>query len=162
MVSYKKLLLKTNKGLVFEKKVEPTSNSLYNGVSTNPKPKEVGMSNNTTIFRQILSMIPQRQFETEAEKYGYNRYTKHFTVWNQLKVNLYSQISGKMSLRDIETGLKVQYKDWYHLGLKNVSRSQLAYVNQRRSSEIFRHLYYHLFSKCTTMSPNHKFRFKNP
>ena len=120
------------------------------------------MSNDTTIFRQILSMIPQRQFEKDAELHGYNRYTKHFTVWNHLKANLYAQISGKMSLRDIETGLKVQHKDWYHLGLTNVSRSQLAYVNQRRSFEIFRNLYYHLFSKCTAMSPRHKFRFKNP
>ncbi len=120
------------------------------------------MSNNTTIFRQILSMIPQSQFEKEAEKHGYNRYTKHFTVWNQLKVNLYAQITGKMSLRDIETGLKVQHKDWYHLGLENVSRSQLAYVNQRRSFEIYRHLYYHIFSKCVAMAPKHKFRFKNP
>jgi hypothetical protein len=107
-------------------------------------------------------MIPQRKFEKEAEKNGYNRYTKHFNVWNQLKANLYAQISGKMSLRDIETGLKVQYKDWYHLGLTNISRSQLAYVNQRRSFKIFRHLYYHLFSKCVAMSPKHKFRFKNP
>lgn len=120
------------------------------------------MSNHTTIFRQILSMIPQRQFEKEAEKYGYNRYTKHFTVWNQLKVNLYAQISGKMSLREIETGLKIQHNDWYHLGLKNVSRSQLARVNQRRNVDIFRHLYYHLYSKCAAMSPKHKFRFKNP
>ena len=120
------------------------------------------MSNDTTIFRQILSMIPQRQFEKDSEQHGYNRYTKHFTVWNQLKVNLYAQISSKMSLRDIETGLKVQHKDWYHLGLKNVSRSQLAYVNQRRSFEIYRHLYYHLFSRCAAMSPRHKFRFKNP
>ncbi len=107
-------------------------------------------------------MIPQRQFEKEAEKDGYNRYTKRFNVWNQLKVNLYAQISGKMSLRDIETGLKVQHNDWYHLGLKNVSRSQLSYVNQRRNYEIFQHLYYQLFSRCTTMSPKHKFRFKNP
>jgi hypothetical protein len=120
------------------------------------------MSNDTTIFRQILSMIPQCQFEKDSEKHGYNRYTKHFTVWNQLKVNLYAQISGKMSLRDIETGLKVQHKDWYHLGLKNVSRSQLAYVNQRRSSKIFQDLYFHLFSKCVAMSPRCKFRFKNP
>ena len=120
------------------------------------------MNNNTTIFRQILSLIPQRQFESEAEKHGYNRYTKHFTVWNQLKVNLYSQITEKKSLRDIEDGLRIQHKDWYHLGLKNVSRSQLAYVNQRRNFEIFRHLYYRLFSKCIAMSPKHKFRFKNP
>jgi len=120
------------------------------------------MSNFTTIFRQILSMVPQVDFEKEAAKHGYNRYTKHFTVWNQFKVNLYSQISGKKSLRDIETGLKVQYQDWYHLGIENVSRSQLALVNKRKSYKIFEHLYYHLYSKCMTMSPEHKFRFKNP
>jgi hypothetical protein len=55
------------------------------------------MSNHATIFRQILCMIPQCQFKKEAEKYGNNRYTKHFTVWYQLKVNLYAQISGKMN-----------------------------------------------------------------
>jgi IS4 transposase len=110
----------------------------------------------------MLSMIPQRQFEKEAEENGYNRYTKHFTVWNQFKVNLYAQISGKKSLRDIETGLKVQHNDWYHLGLKNVSRSQLANVNKSRSYEIFQHLYYELYARCTDMTPQHKFRFKNP
>lgn len=120
------------------------------------------MNNYTTVFRQMLSMIPQSQIEKEAEEHGYNRYTKHFTVWNQFKVNLYSQISGKKSLRDIETGLKVQQNDWYHLGLKNVSRSQLANVNKRRSYEIFQHLYYELYARCSDITPQHKFRFKNP
>lgn len=120
------------------------------------------MNNNTTVFKQMLFMIPQRQFEKEAEKHGYNHYTKHFTVWNQFKVNLYAQISGKQSLRDIETGLKVQHRDWYHLGLKNVSRAHLAYVNKNRSYEIFQHLYYHLYARCSDMTPRHKFRFKNP
>lgn len=120
------------------------------------------MNNYTTIFRQILSMVPRGQFEYEASKHGYNRYTKHFTVWNQFKANLYAQISGKQSLRDIETGLKVHHQDWYHIGLKNVSRSQLSYANQRRNYEIFQHLYYHLFSRCQSLTPKHKFRFNNP
>ena len=116
----------------------------------------------TTIFKQILSHIPRGEFEKEAEKHGYNRYTKHFTVWIQFLANLYAQISGKMSLRDIETGLKVQFKDWYHLGITNVSKSQLARANKLRSFEIFRHLYYHLYAKCASFCPKHKFRFKNP
>ncbi|MEA3480192.1 MAG: DUF4372 domain-containing protein, partial [Bacteroidota bacterium] len=100
------------------------------------------MRNYNTIFRQILNMLPRRQFKYEAEKYGYNRYTKHFTAWNQFFVNLYAQASGKKSLRDIESGLRVQFLDWHHLGLKNIFRSQLSYVNKRRDFQIFKNLYY--------------------
>lgn len=120
------------------------------------------MKNYNTIFKQILNMIPRRQFDYEASKGGYNKYTKHFTVWNQFLVNLYAQVSGKKSLRDVESGLQVQYKDWYHLGLKNISRSQLAYSNKKRDYKIFKNLYYRLFSKCSGFTPKHKFKFKNP
>lgn len=120
------------------------------------------MNNFTTIFRQILSLIPQGEFEKEASRHGYNRYTKHFTVWNQFKVNLFAQISDKKSLRDIETSLKVQYPNWYHLGIVNISRSQLANVNKKKSYVIFENLYYSLFSRCSAMCPQYKFRFKNP
>ncbi|MCJ7820061.1 MAG: DUF4372 domain-containing protein, partial [Bacteroidales bacterium] len=47
--------------------------------------------------------------------------------------------------RDIETGLKVQQGSWYHLGLKNISRSQLSYVNSRRDFKLFQSLYYLLW-----------------
>ncbi len=40
-------------------------------------------------------MIPSKQFRDEVERSGANRYTKHFTAWNQLIVNLYAQASGK-------------------------------------------------------------------
>ena len=94
-----------------------------------------------TIFRQILGFLPQRQFFYETKKGGYNRYTKHFTLSRQCVVNLYAQISGKKSLRDIETGLRSQMDLWYHLGLKNVSKSQLSYVNNYRGYTIFKNLY---------------------
>lgn len=120
------------------------------------------MAYSSTVFRQLVNLIPSRQFHSEAEQTGANRYTKHFTVWNQLIVNLYAQASGKKSLRDIETGLKVQSWAWYHLGLKNISRSQLSYVNTRRDYRIYQHLYYHLFSHCMAMAPKHRFKFNNP
>lgn len=120
------------------------------------------MKNYSTIFRQILRFLPKRQFAYDAQKGGYNRYTKHFYVWRQFIVNLYAQISGKKSLRDIETGLRAQQDLWHHLGLKNISKSQLSYVNGKRDYRIFQNLYYNLFSKCIDVTPKHKFRFKNP
>ncbi len=120
------------------------------------------MSYSNTVFQQMLSMIPKGQFSSEVDRNGADRYTKHFTSWNQLLVNLYAQASGKNSLRDIETGLKVQHGSWYHLGLKNISRSQLSYVNSRRDYMLFQSLYYHLFARCMDIAPKHRFKFNNP
>ena len=120
------------------------------------------MAYSNTVFRQLVNLIPSRPFHSEVERTGANRYTKHFTAWNQLIVNLYAQASGKKSLRDIETGLKVQSWAWYHLGLKNISRSQLSYVNARRDFRLFQSLYYHLFAHCVDLAPKHRFKFNNP
>jgi len=65
------------------------------------------MKYNNTIFNQLLNMLPRYQFEQDVARQQANRYTKHFTAWNQFLVNLYAQASGKKSLRDIETGLKM-------------------------------------------------------
>lgn len=120
------------------------------------------MAYSNTVFRQLVNLIPSRQFHAEVDRNGANRYTKHFTAWNQLIVNLYAQASGKKSLRDIETGLRVQSWAWYHLGLKNISRSQLSYVNARRDYRLYQNLYYQLFSQCIAIAPKHRFRFNNP
>jgi hypothetical protein len=120
------------------------------------------MAYSNTVFRQLVNLIPSRPFHSEVERTGANRYTKHFTAWNQLIVNLYAQASSKKSLRDVETGLKVQSWAWYHLGLKNISRSQLSYVNARRDYRLFQSLYYHLFAHCVDLAPKHRFKFNNP
>ena len=115
-----------------------------------------------TIFNQMLNMLPRYEFEKEVDKEQANRYTKHFTAWNQMLVNLYAQITGKKSLRDIETGLKMQKNSWYHLGLVNAVRSTISYANKKRSYRIAQNAFYHLLKKCKDITPKHKFRFKNP
>lgn len=123
--------------------------------------KETGLKNYNTIFRQILNLLPKKDFDYDARVGKYNRYTKHFSVWNQLITNLYAQIRGKKSLRDIEDCLKTQKPYWYHLGLRNISKSQLSYINNKRSYLIVKNLFYHLYRQCQSHIPNHKFRFKN-
>ena len=92
--------------------------------------------------------MPRYEFDQEVAKEQANRYTKHFTAWNQLLVNLYAQITGKKSLRDIETGLKMQQNAWYHLGLVNAVRSTISYANNKRSYRIAENAFYHLLKKC--------------
>ena len=120
------------------------------------------MKYHNTIFNQLLKMLPRDKFEQDVARERANRYTKHFTAWNQLLVNLYAQVSGKKSLRDIETGLKMQQNFWYHLGLTNAVRSTISYSNSKRSYQIAESTFYHLLEQCKDYAPKHKFRFKNP
>lgn len=120
------------------------------------------MKYNNTIFNQLLNMLPRYHFEQDVVRRQANRYTKHFTAWNQFLVNLYAQASGKKSLRDIETGLKMHQNAWYHLGLVNAVRSTISYANSKRPYQIVENTFYHLYEKCRDVTPKHKFRFKNP
>ena len=58
-----------------------------------------------TVFQQLLQLIPGHKFESIVRRHQSNRYVKVSTCWNQLMTLLYSQATGKDSLRDIVTGL---------------------------------------------------------
>jgi len=120
------------------------------------------MSYRSTIFCQLLRMLPRKKFDIRVQQEQADHYTKHFTAWNQLLVNLYAQVNQMNSLRDIETGMKVLSYDGYHLGLTHVARSTLAYANQRRDPMLFEQTFYDLLAKCRELSPQHRFKFKNP
>jgi len=120
------------------------------------------MGYSSTVFRQLLTMIPRKQFAEAVSASGADRYTKHFTAWNQFTVNLYAQASGKKSLRDIETGLRVQQSSWHHLDLKNISRSQLSYVNGRRSYQLVQSIFQRLLVRCAEVAPKSQLTKKWP
>ena len=50
----------------------------------------------------------------------------------------------------------------YHLGLSKIRRSILADANKNRPCEMFQDLFYKLSERCQTLTPKHKFKFKNP
>lgn len=120
------------------------------------------MSYSSTVFSQMLRMIPQKDFAQAVATSGANRYTKHFTAWIQFLVNLYAQVANKKSLRDVEAGLHVQQRSWHHLGIRNISRSQLAYVNSRRDNKLFQVLFLRLLDRFLQQMPRQKFRFPLP
>lgn len=60
-----------------------------------------------TMFSRLLKLTPRFHFDKAVNQYGTDRYAKSFTSWRQFITLLYAQITGKDSLRDIETGLRV-------------------------------------------------------
>ena len=120
------------------------------------------MRYHSTIFHQVLNFLPRSSFDADVLAARANRYTKHFTARVQLIVNLYAQVSGKKSLRDIEAGLKVQHGSWYHLGIENIARSTISHANNRRDCRLYENLFYRKLQECRDYTPRHRFRFKNP
>ena len=73
-----------------------------------------------TVFQQLFNLIPRHRFEKSVEILGGDRYCKHFSAWKQCLTLLYAQITGKDSLREVETGLLSNRKNLYHLGMDAV------------------------------------------
>src|SRR5208337_3476359 len=60
-----------------------------------------------------------------------------FTTKTQTVAMTYAQLSGAISLREIEAGLSSHQTRLYHLGVGPVRRSSLADANARRPSALF-------------------------
>lgn len=122
------------------------------------------MPHNHTVYSQLLSLIPRVQFDRVVARFGGNRYVKTFRCWSQFIANCYAQITGKESLRDIETSFRTQRPKLYHMGCAEVKRATLAHANEHRDYRIYEELFYALLSKChgmTGRAAKKKFTFKN-
>ena len=97
------------------------------------------MSQNAYIFNQLCSLLPRDHFEYLVKKYNANYHVKSYTCWNHLMVMLWSQLTHRDSLRDIEAGLRAHREKPYRLGMgKNVNRSTMSYANTNKEVAVFR------------------------
>lgn len=120
-------------------------------------------SYSNTILNQLLQFIPKGKFQAFVGQHKGDRYVKSLTTWNQLVILLYAQATGKISLREIETGLKTHPGTWYHTGIASVARSTLSDANSRRPYEIFKKLFNEVLVQCKEVTPkSREFSFKNP
>lgn len=117
-----------------------------------------------TVLGQLLDVLPRDKFELLTGQHHGDRRVRKLTCWQQLTILLYAQITEKDSLRDIETGLLIQHRSWYHLGIETVARSTLAEANRKRSSKIFESFFYTFLQECLCFSTDtaKDFSFENP
>jgi putative transposase len=120
------------------------------------------MHHHNTIIAQMLKMFSIYEFQKAVSETGTEYHSRGFSSWNHFVAMLFGQLSGQDSLRGIEAGLATQSAMLYHAGIKPIHRSTLAYANEHRSHELFKKIFLAMLSKCETIAPKHKFRFKNP
>jgi len=90
------------------------------------------------VFSQLIEFFPQYEFRKCVERYQGNYYVKSFSCWNQFLCMVFAQLTYRESLRDIESCLRSLKNKLYHMGIRgNISRSTLAYTNERRNWRIY-------------------------
>jgi hypothetical protein len=120
------------------------------------------MSHNHTILGQMMKLFPRFEFEKAVQETKTEYHSRGFRSWNHFASMLFGQLAGQDSLRGIEAGLASQANSLFHLGIRPIHRSTLAYANEHRSHELFKKIFFLMLSKCQPLAPKHKFRFKNP
>jgi Transposase DDE domain/Domain of unknown function (DUF4372) len=124
----------------------------------------------SSIFSQILQLIPRLEFESAVRQHKAERHARGFTSWGQFIAMLFCQLGHAKSLREICGGLAASEGKLRHLGLPTApSRSTLAYANEHRPWQLHRTVFEQLLAKCQMLVASQpetrkkrKFRFKNP
>ncbi|HVU48638.1 MAG TPA: IS4 family transposase [Terracidiphilus sp.] len=91
-----------------------------------------------TVFSQLMSFLPDREFRRCVARYSGDRRLRGFSCWDQFLCMAFAQLTYRESLRDIEACLRSSPDKLYHMGIRGrVSRSTLADANERHDWRIF-------------------------
>lgn len=96
------------------------------------------MSQQQTIFSQILQFISYDDFYICVRRYDGNKGVRRFSCWEQFLAMAFAQLTYRESLRDIEVSLAAHQKNLYRSGFRSVvKRTTLADANDSRDWRIY-------------------------
>jgi len=123
------------------------------------------MDQTTSLFSQLLRVIPRSEFQALVTKHRAERHSKGFSSWTQLVAMLFSQFAKAESLRDICNGLSCCEGKLVHLGVGVApNKSTLSYANEHRPAELYEDLFWSLTNRFRSehrLGRPRTFRFKN-
>jgi len=103
------------------------------------------MNEGRTVFSQLISFLPDREFRRCVERYDGDARLRGFSCWEQFLAMAFAQLTYRESLRDIEACLGAVGGKLYHMGFRGrVTRSTLADANERHDWRIFADFAQHL------------------
>ena len=120
------------------------------------------MSRGNIVLAQVLQLIPRSQIEALDKVHGTGRPSRVLSRWSRFGALVFAQLAGRHSLRDVVCSLAAQANALAPLGLRPPQRSPLAEANARRPAALYQELFTTLYTRCRTVAPKHRFRFKSP
>jgi hypothetical protein len=119
------------------------------------------MNRVSSIFSQILQLIPRVSFEAKVREHKAERHARGFGSWTQFIAMLFCQLGHAQSLREITGGLAACEGKLRHLGVSDPpKRSTLAYANEHRPWELYRSVFYGLLEHCQHEAAGKKRKFR--
>lgn len=114
------------------------------------------------VLNQLLSFVDKAAIKRIADRGGYDKYYKSFTTYAHLITMLYCCFTNCTSSREVVSGMKACYHKLKHLGITKVpGKSTLCETNQKRSSEVFEHIYKYLYQRHKHLLPDSRSDFKS-
>jgi len=114
-----------------------------------------------TVFAQLLKLVPRHDFNRLAKANHCGGELRRMTRWSQFVAMGLGHVARRFSLRDVVATLQAQGARLYHLGVKSVTRSSLARVNEQQPYTLYQALFGKLYAQTQALAPRHGFRFKN-
>lgn len=92
----------------------------------------------STIFSQLMDILPWRRFQTCVSRYKGDYKVKTFKCTEHFRVMAFAQLTYRESLRDIEACLRAMGSKLYHIGIRStISRNNIAHANETRDWRIY-------------------------
>ena len=99
------------------------------------------MNQGRLVFAQLMDLFPKYPFSLIVQRWGGNYRVRRFSCMDQFLCMAFAQLTGRESLRDIETCLRALGGKLYHAGIRaTVARNTLAVANERRPWQIWAEL----------------------
>lgn len=90
------------------------------------------------LFSELISHLPQKEFQKCVARYGGGSRSRKFSYWDQYLAMAFAQLTYRESLRDIEACLRSVTGKLYHLGFRGrVAKTTLADANEARDHRVF-------------------------
>ena len=116
------------------------------------------MSNERTVFSQILDFVPRHQFRACVNRYNGNYRITSFSCFDQYLTMAFAQLTYRDSLRDTEICLRALGDKLYRCGFRGkISRSTLADANEKRNWRIYHDFAQALITKARQLYVNEDF-----
>ena len=113
------------------------------------------MKQGQTVFSQLMEFLPRREFDKCVNRYNGNHRIKSFTCYEQFLCMSFAQLTGRESLRDIESCLRAVKSKLYHSGFSGtISRSTLADANESRDWKIYQDIGHILIDQARSLYAN--------
>jgi hypothetical protein len=95
------------------------------------------MRRHNGVFYQIQKHVPRGVFDSLVDEHKANHQVFRLTTKSQLLALLFGQLSGAVSLREIEAVRVSQQARLDHVGGRSIARTTLAEANARRPAAVF-------------------------